>query len=292
MLRPLAFGLPIVIAISIAFVVGMNTISFTSPYFIYLIVGYVVLFPAALLFTIVGTIRSAKRVMAGGDVTLKERGERTMATVVSARPLSMTMRVGGGPRMQMVQVRLKPDNNTPEITTTKAGHFYMGVPEAGDRVPVYLDRDNAKNHFIDWAESSGASRVAGVGQLGDLVSQIQAAVAKAGGQSAGQGMTIMTAGGGAAPVTETFEVPRAEPPLADTMAGSGAIEGRARIEGLKPYPDGTYDLDLYVTPRGKSSYRVAARIPVPAGTGLLEKGQTLKVLVDPDIASRVEVVWD
>ena len=46
-----------------------------------------------------------------------------------------------------------------------------------------------------------------------------------------------------------------------------------------------------MTPRGKSSYRVAARVPVPAGTGLLQKGQMLEVRVDPDIASRVEVVW-
>lgn len=277
MLRPLQIGLPIVILIAVAFVVAMNTVSFTSPYFMWVIVGYVVLFPAALAFTIIGTIRSAKRVMVGGDPALKETGERTMATVVAARRLNMTMRLGGGPRMQMFQVRLKPDNHTPEISTTKTAGPLVGAPEAGDRVPLYLDRDNAKNFFVDWAQSSGAQRVDAGSDIGQIVSQLQAAAAKIGVDAAAAGQT------GTA---------RHEAPVGTFDAGGDGLEGRARIEGLKPYPDGTYDLDLYVTPRGKSSYRVAARVPVPAGAGLLERGQMLKVRIDPDIASRVEIVWD
>jgi len=282
MFRSLKIGLPIVILIVIAFVVAMNTVPFTSPYFVWVIVGYVVLFPAALLFTIIGTIRGAKRLVAGGDPTLKERGERTMATVVAARPLNMTMRVSGGPRLNMYRVQLKPDNQTPSISTTKTGGALVGAPAAGDRVPLYLDRDNVRNFFIDWQESSGAQRVDSASDLGRIVSQLQAAAA---GMS--QGVPA------AQPQPEGRDAaPRDEPPVETWTAGDGGLEGRARIEGLKPYPDGTYDLDLYVTPRGKSSYRVAARIPVPAGTGLLERGQTLKVRIDPDIASRLSVVWD
>lgn len=282
MFRPLAIGLPIVIAIVTAFVVGMNAVPFSSPYFKFVIIGYVVLFPLALIFTIVGTIRGARRMISGGDVTLKERGERTMATVVVARPLNMTLRVGSGARMNMTRVRLKPDNQTPEISTTRAGSFFMGAPEPGDRVPLYLDRDSARNFFVDWNESSGAQRVGQGGQVGGLVAQIQVAVAQASRTAGGQ-----DAGVQAAPQPRPYE-----PPVENHYAGAGWIEGRARIEGLKAYPDGTYDLDLYVTPRGKTSYRVAARIAVPAGTGLLEKGQSLNVRIDPHIASRVEVAWN
>ena len=299
MLRPLQIGLPIVILIAVAFVVAMNTVSFTSPYFMWVIVGYVVLFPAALAFTIIGTIRSAKRVMVGGDPALKETGERTMATVVAARRLNMTMRLGGGPRMQMFQVRLKPDNHTPEISTTKTAGPLVGAPEAGDRVPLYLDRDNAKNFFVDWAQSSGAQRVDAGSDIGQIVSQLQAAAIKMSQDAAQYGQQQAAAFGVALDGHDTPEPPRQpeappsrEPPVEPWNAGGGGLEGRARIEGLKPYPDGTYDLDLYVTPRGKSSYRVAARIPVPAGAGLLERGQMLKVRIDPDIASRVEIVWD
>lgn len=262
MMKPFVTGMLAIFAVVIAFVVAMNVVPVDSAYFIWVIVGYVVLFPAALAYTIIASIRGAKRLMAGGDPALKERGERTMATVLSARPLNMTMRVNGGPRLQMLQVRLKPDNRTPEISTTKTAQYHEGAPEAGDRVPVYLDRDNAKNMFVDWALSSGAARLAGGGQIGDFVAQMQAAVAQAGRQAAAPAM------------------------------GEHALEGRARIEGLKPFPDGTYDLDLHVTPRSKSSYRVATRVQVPAGVGLLERGQTLKVRIDPDIASRVEIVWD
>lgn len=274
MLRPLAIGIPLIFVVVIAFVVGMNMVPFDSPYFKYVIIGYVVLFPAALIYTIVGTIRGAKRLIAGGDVTLRERGERTMATVVAARPLNMTMRVGGGPQQALYAVRLKPDNHTPEISVTKAG-FLVGVPAVGDRVPVYLDRDNARNFFVDWDASSGAQRVPAESGLGQIVARLQE-------------MAATQAHTGEA---ETASYRAAPPVEAHTVEG-GALEGRARIEGLKPYPDGTYDLDLYVTPRGKSSYRVAARVPVPAGTGVLQRGQTLKVRVDPEIASRVEVVWD
>jgi len=326
MLRPLVIGLPIILVVVIGFVVGMNTVPFSSPYFKYVIIGYVVLFPAALLYTIIGTIRSVKRTMAGGDVTLRERGERTMATVVASRPLNMTVRVGGGIRQSMAQVRLKPDNHTPEITVTKAGNPFVGAPEVGDRVPLYLDRSNPKNHFVDWDQSSGAQRVTGVGEMGHLGSLIQAAMAQA---KSGQGAVTVThtqvgepqvsqvnwsgtAGSldpnlanqigdlvskiqGSAGQMGSAGAREADqgymPPPLSEGPGSGSLEGRARIEGLKPYPDGTYDLDRYVTPRGKSSYRVAARVPVPAGTGLLQKGQMLEVRVDPDIASRVEVVW-
>lgn len=327
MFRPLLIGLPIILIVVIGFVVGMNTVPFSSPYFKYVIIGYVVLFPAALLYTIIGTIRGAKRMMAGGDVSLKTRGERTMATVVASRPLNMTIRIGGGMRHSMAEVRLKPDNHTPEIKTTKAGSFFMGPPAVGDRVPLYLDPDNAKNFFVDWNESSGSQRVVGTGEIGSLVSQIQAAMQQASAQAAGHAVTISQSTLGqmppdiAAKVQEALraagqttesgapyreattrsismggagEADHASEPSAPAYAeapGNGAIEGRARIEGLKPYPDGTYDLDLYVTPRGKSSYRVAARVPVPAGTGVLQKGQMLEVRVDPDIASRVEVIW-
>lgn len=330
MFRPLMIGLPIILIVVIGFVVGMNTVPFSSPYFKYVIIGYVVLFPAALLYTIIGTIRGAKRMMAGGDVSLKARGERTMATVVAARPLNMTIRMGGGMRHSMAEVRLKPDNHTPEIKTTKAGSFFMGPPAVGDRVPLYLDPNNAKNFFVDWNESSGSQRVAGTGEIGSLVSQIQAAMqqaaVQASVQASGNTVTISQSNLGqmspdvAAKVQEALRVAgqmtedaasayqaggaissdngggmyrAAEPPVQSygDIPGSGAIEGRARIEGLKPYPDGTYDLDLYVTPRGKSSYRVATRVPVPAGTGILQKGQMLEVRVDPDIASRVEVIW-
>ncbi len=294
MLRPLMIGLPIILVVVIGFVVGMNTVPFSSPYFKYVIIGYVVLFPAALLYTIVGTIRGAKRMMAGGDVSLKARGERTMATVVASRPLNMTIRMGGGMRHSMAEVRLKPDNHTPEIKTTKAGSFFMGPPSVGDRVPLYLDPDNAKNFFVDWNESSGSQRVAGTGEIGSLVSQIQAAMQQAAAGAHGAAVTIGAAQMGQASHAQTaHQQPQQsyEPPPLSEGPESGAIEGRARIEGLKPYPDGTYDLDLYVTPKGKSSYRVAARVPVPAGTGVLQKGQMLEVRVDPDIASRVEVVW-
>ncbi|MFT3811333.1 MAG: hypothetical protein QM698_15580 [Micropepsaceae bacterium] len=297
MLRPLAIGLPIILVVVIGFVVGMNTVPFSSPYFKFVIIGYVVLFPAALLYTIIGTIRSAKRMMAGGDVSLKARGERTMATVVASRPLNMTIRMGGGMRHSMAEVRLKPDNRTPEIRTTKAGNFFAGPPAVGDRVPLYLDTANPKNFFVDWDESSGSQRVTASGEIGDLVSQIQAAMAQAG--AVAQGVAVNIGGtqfGQAAHQApqQSYQPPQQQhyepPPVSEGPAG-GAIEGRARIEGLKPYPDGTYDLDLYVTPKGKSSYRVAARVPVPAGTGVLQKGQMLEVRVDPDIASRIEVVW-
>ncbi len=261
MMKPFAIGMLATFAVVIAFVVAMNTVPSDSAYFIWVIVGYVVLFPAALAYTIIGSIRGAKRLMAGGDPTLKERGERTMATVLSARPLNMTIEMSDGPRMQMLQVRLRPDNRTPKISATKTAHYHEGAPEAGDRVPVYLDRDNAKNLFVDWAQSSGAARLASGGQIGELVAQLQASVAQAGWQ-----------------------------PTAPSVR-EDALEGRARIEGLKPFPDGTYDLDLYVTPRSKSSYRVATRVQAPAGVGLLQRGQTLNVRIDPDIASRVEIVW-
>ncbi len=282
MLRPLAIGIPIILVVVIGFVVGMNTVPFDSPYFKYVIIGYVVLFPAALLYTIIGTIRGAKRLVAGGDVSLRQRGERTMATVVAARPMNMTLRVGGGPQHDLYAVRLKPDNRTPQIATTKAGAL-TGAPAVGDRVAVYRDPDNAKNFFVDWAEADGAQHRPADRGTGQIVSQAQALAARTGGQ------VHVARADGAAASSEAYRAP--PPEHAPPVEGEG-LEGRARIEGLKPYPDGTYDLDLYVTPRGRSSYRVAARVPVPAGTGILERGQTLKVRIDPDIASRVEVIWD
>ena len=304
MLRPLFVGLPVILSVCAAFVVAMNVLPFDSPYFMYAIIGYVVLFPLALLITIIMTIRSVKRVVAGGDIRLRETGARTMATVIRADRSGMTLRLGGGPRMSITKVRLKLDNLAPDISTTKAASFFAaGSPHVGDRVPVYLDRHKPKNFFIDWQEASGAGRVSAgttaIGSvfgadLGNLVSQLQQAS-----QQAGYQVTTNTVStGGGAPQQQTYEPPpqqsqpRYEPPVETYDAGGGGLEGRARIEGLKPYPDGTYDLDLYVTPRGKSSYRVAARVPVPAGTGLLEKGQMLKVRIDPDIASRIEVVWE
>ena len=279
MLRPLKIGLPIIFLVVIAFVVGVNFVDVDGPYFVPVIVGYVVLFPAALLYTIFGTIRAAKRVMAGGDPSLRERGERTMATVTAARSMNMTMRVGGGPSQNLYTVTLRPDNRTPDISVTKAG-FLLGAPEVGDRVPVYLDRDNSRNHFIDWAESSGAKRLPSGGNMSQVVAQIQAIAAQAGVPPAPDAQPGAARRDAAPPRLDSAEV------------GGEGLEGRARIEGLKPYPDGTYDLDLHVTPRARSSYRVATRIAVPSGTGLLQRGQTLKVRIDPEIASRIEVIWD
>ncbi len=308
MLRPLAIGLPLIFVIVIAFVAVMNFVPVESPYFIYGIIGYVVLFPAALIYTIVATIKNARRVIAGGDVSLRERGEQTMATVAAARALNMTARVGAGRTYRLHSVRLKLDNRAPDISTTNATSL-LGEPAVGDRVPVYLDRDNAKNFFVDWAQSTGAQRLPEGSEISQIVSQIKAAagdggmqvnvVGNGGATSAGADIgrlvsqikaAAMDAGAQRVEVSGTGAHYAAGP---EPMAlGSDGLEGRARIEGLKPYPDGTYDLDLYVTPRGKSSYRVAARVPVPAGTGLLQRGQTLKVRIDPDISSRVQVVWD
>lgn len=305
MLRPLAIGLPLIFIIVIAFVAVMNFVPVESPYFIYGIIGYVVLFPAALIYTIVATIKNARRVIAGGDVSLRERGERTMATIAAARALNMTAQVGGGRAYKLHSVRLKLDNRAPDISTTNATSL-LGEPAVGDRVPVYLDRDNAKNFFVDWAQSTGAQRLPAGSEVSQIVSQIKAAVgggtqvnvvgnggATAAGADIGRLVSqikaaAMDAGAQRVDVSGT-DAHYASGPMA---VGGDGVEGRARIEGLKPYPDGTYDLDLYVTPRGKSSYRVAARVPVPAGTGLLQRGQTLKVRIDPDISSRVQVVWD
>lgn len=329
MLRPLAIGLPVILLIVAGFVAGMNLVPFSSPYFTYVIVGYVVLFPLALIWTIVSTIRSVGRVVRGGSAALAQTGRRATAMILSVSEGAMTVRFGGGPRMRMLKVRLRvedPGAPSYETTVQRAAAYWQMEPQVGQRLTVYIDRRDRDNLYVDWQDSAIVAGSAAPGvtvqtvsmdgraldlsqlspQMADLVrmgmSMAERLKPMADSLRRG-GNTIVNvtpqeiqAAPGGDPITASPE-PQAVPmrssvPVQEAVGPEG-LEGRARIEGFRPYPDGTYDLDLYVTPRTRSSYRVAMRTAVPQEQmDRLAKGLTLSARIDPEIASRIELIWN
>lgn len=329
MLRPLLIGIPIIFVIAGAFIVAMNTVPFSSPYFTYVIVGYVVLFPAVLIWMIIATIRSVRRAVKGGDERLVQTGRRATAVVLAVTGGAMTVRLGGGPRMRVVKIRLRvedPGAPSYETTVQRAVAYWQMPPQVGQRLTVHIDQRDRDNLHVDWQDSAivarsatGASMqsVTMDGRQVDLsqLSPQMADLVRMGLDMAGR-LKPMADGSGiasgtvvnippqqvpvqrmpdetaAAAAPAPVEVSRPQPMPVDMSVGPGALEGRARIEAFRPYPDGTYDLDLYVTPRTRASYRVAMRTTVPqAHMDRLAKGLTLAARIDPEIASRVELVW-
>lgn len=334
MLRPLAIGLPISLLLCAGFVFALNFMPFTSPYFTWVIVGYIVLFPLSLIVTIVATTRGVKRAIGGGDAKLTESGRRATASVLAVSGGSMTVRVSGSPRYRMLKVRLKvEDPGAPayETTVRKAITFWESPPRVGQRLTVYIDRLDRDNLYVDWADSAiianavqpgiNVSSVSVGGQPVDLskLSPQMAQLVQMGLNMAerlkpmtdafngnGQPTVINVTPqqvaqavgqqppGQAQPQFVTASAPAMPPagsqPVQDFVPDG--IEGRVRIENFRPYPDGTYDLDLYVTPRTKASYRLAMRTTVPqAQMDRLAKGLTLQARIDPEIPSRVELLW-
>ena len=333
MFQPLRIGLPIIFAVVISFVVGMNTVPFDSPFFPFVVGGYAVLFPLALVFTIIGTVRAVKRATLGGDPKLVERGRRATGTVIAAKTSSMTMRVNSGMPMRLVYVTLRIDDagaGSYELKVTRTRQMWeAGTVAVGTRVPVYIDPANQKNVFVAWNEAEvpfGAASDAvsvqtvsfGAGQVADLsqvpaglrqmlqmglnlaqsslknvdpsqISPEAAAKLKALGIELNGSQTIetkpleaetRTAGRGTVRPVEAHEEPVRE-------------EGRARIEALQPNPDGTFDLDLFVTPKRRSSYRLSVTLPVPqAHIEKIRRGQYLQALLDPASPETIEIDWE
>lgn len=317
MLRPLLIGIPIIFVIAIAFVVGMNTIPFNTPAFYWLIGGYAVLFPLALIWMIVAMIRKAKRVIAGGDANLVQTGRRATAEVLSVTGGMTTIRLSGGPKMRLLTVRLRvddPSSTAYETSVNRAVAYWQAPPQPGQRLTVYIDLRDRDNLFVDWKDSEivAGSAAPGVsvqtvslgGQamdLSQLSPQMQDLVRmglnmaerlKPMAESLGTTINVQPEPQPARqPPPEPMRAP--EPLPAGDPVGPGGLEGRARIEGFRPFPDGTYEFDLYVTPRTKASYRVAMRAAVPhEHMDRLAKGLTLQARIDPEIASRVELIWD
>lgn len=303
MLRPLAIGIPIILAIAVAFAVGMNVVSPMSPYFPYVIGGYAVLFPIALAATIIATIRSVRRTIRGGDPTLAQRGRRVMATVTTAIPSSMTMRIGGGMPLRMVRMVLKLDHAEGGFSEIKAGRYVQmwdmsgGV---GSRVPVYFDPANPLNRFIAWTEAQGGEMAAGPAMptqadLSQLPEGLQ--------RLARMGLDLAAKAQREMGISEPAQ---REPTAVATVAPRGVVrpvddappapvreEGRARIEQLQPNPDGTYELDLFVTPKSRPSYRLTIALPVPPEQiGRMRRGQYLPALLDPAMPETIEIAWD
>ena len=332
MFRPLRIGLPIIFAIVISFVVGMNALPFDSPFFPFVIGGYVVLFPLALLYTIIGTVRAVRRATLGGDPGLQTTGRKATATVIAAKPSSMTMRVGGGMPMRVLYVTLRIEDfafGTYEYKTTRTLQMWdMGVA-VGTRVPVYVDPTNKTNVFVVWAEADSAAAAAPGnvdiqsvvidGQNADL-SQVPAGLRQ-----------LLQAGLNLAQTKlQTIDASQLPPEAAAklkalgiqlngrqaieataldvearTTTGHGVVhpvgadeqpekeEGRARIEALQPNPDGTFDLDLFVTPKRRASYRLSVTLPVPqAQIEKIRRGQYLSALLDPAAPEMIEIAWE
>ncbi|BCW88556.1 hypothetical protein sos41_16970 [Alphaproteobacteria bacterium SO-S41] len=333
MFRPLRIGLPIIFAIVISFVVGMNAVPFDSPFFPFVIGGYIVLFPLALIFTIIGTVRAARRATLGGDPGLQTSGRKATATVIAAKPSSMTMRVGGGMPMRVLYVTLRIEDfafGTYEYKTTRTLQMWDTGIAVGTRVPVYVDPTNKTNVFVVWAEgeqAAGAASSANVniqsvvidGQNADL-SQVPAGLRQllqAGlnlAQTKLQSIDPSQIPPEAAAKLKALGIQLNETHTIETTAmnvdtrtttGHGVVhpvgadeqpvmeEGRARIEALQPNPDGTFDLDLFVTPKRRSSYRLSVTLPVPqAQIEKIKRGQYLSALLDPDSPETIEIDWE
>jgi len=298
MLRPLLIGLPLILVIAGGFVAGMNLVPFSSPYFKWVIIGYVVLFPATLIWMITSLVRSARRVLAGGNAALQVTGRKARATVVATRPRMAQIRMGG-PRYRLHDVTLRvedPGAAAYEAKVIRALPLWSDGPPIGQAVEVHIDPRNRNNLFVAWDAAPASVKLTGGVNLDTLSPDLQKLVrmgldiaAKLKPDAAGaHGVAAMTPDS-AAKAIEVEAVP--SPPAGETIAG-GAIEGRARVEAFQPWPDGTYDLDLHVTPKTRSSYRVALRAAVPHDRiDELKRGMMLDVLVDPNLGSRVEIDW-
>ena len=94
-----------------------------------------------------------------------------------------------------------------------------------------------------------------------------------------------------------FEVAEQLPPLAEADAGFGfdfagrGIDGRARVEDLALLEDGSTEMALTVTPRGRPAYRTIVTTYVPHDRrSQVGKGRSLRVLVDPATPGRLMIV--
>ncbi len=69
-------------------------------------------------------------------------------------------------------------------------------------------------------------------------------------------------------------------------------QGRARIEAMQPNPDGTYELDLHVSPRSRASYGLTVALVVPPEhTGRIRRGGYLQALLRPDDPAWIDIDW-
>ncbi len=271
MFKPLVIGLPFILIVALAFGVGMNVLPFGSPYLPYVIGGYAVLMAVGLFFTIGGTIRAAKRAMQGGDPELQARGRRARARVIAVRPSSMTMRVGGGLPLRLLHVVLEIDDDAfgvYELKVMKTLRVWDLGPGVGMRVPVFVDPANKDNVFVVWAEG-----------------EPRAGTNRANAES-------MTS---AARTSDLSQEPAGRQQASDMADPARPVRepGRARIEALQPNPDGTYELDLFVSPKTRPSYRLTIALAVPQEhAGRMRKGQYFAALLDPDVPETIEIDWD
>lgn len=87
----------------------------------------------------------------------------------------------------------------------------------------------------------------------------------------------------------------AMPEAADAGPGVAALPetGRARIEAVQPNPDGTYEVQLMVSPKARDTYRLAIALVVPPeAVGKMEQGRTLQVRFDPAAPEAIEIDWE
>lgn len=307
MLRPLSIGIPLIIILAIGFAVGMNVLTPFSPYFPWLIGGYVVLFPVILVTTIVMTIRNVRRAAQGGDTALRQTGRRAEATVIAATPSSMTVRMGGGLPSRIIKVRLRieePGRPAREHDATRVASLFDMTPLQGARVPVYVDPANESNLFIAWDEAHGGAGPAAMGgvaltvggqpaDLSQLSPELRRLVEMGLGMAGLAGVqAAATTSGGGSDAQAASAAPQARREIAPPPAAER--EGaRARIEALQPNPDGTYDVDLFVSPKARDSYRMSVTLPVPhEQIARMRRGQYLQVLVDAADPGFIEVEWE
>lgn len=306
MLRPLAIGIPLILVLAIGFSVGMSTLSPFSPYYGWVIGGYAVLFPIVLISTIVMTFRSVRRAVRGGDTALRTTGRRAEATVIAATPSSMTVRMGGGLPSRVIHVVLRieePGRPAREHKATRVASLFDMAPLQGARVPVYVDPANETNVFIAWDEAEGGAGQAAMGGVAVTVGGQSADLAQLSPElrrlvEMGLGMAGLAGASAAAAMRGTGDAPDAADDRREIAApapqpAAGREGGRARIEALQPNPDGTYDIDLFVSPKARDSYRMSVTLPVPhEHIARLRRGQYLQVLLEPGDPSFVEVEWD
>jgi hypothetical protein len=290
MLRPLAIGVPLILLVVAGFVAGMNLVPAASPYFGWVIAGYVVLFPLVLVWTIVATIRAVRRLIAGGDAALQVTGRRTRARVTAVSGRGTSVRMSGTSLMQLHDVTLRIDGSGAagyDVKVVRPVPVWGQPPAVGDTVEVHVDPRRRDNLFVQWPDTPMPAE----GALGmeAVPPAVRALLQKALGKMT-EPKAALPQRGGRIPAP-SFGKDDAPPPPVEPERPSD-LEGRARIEGFRPWPDGTYDLDLHVTPRSRESYKIALRVAVPhERIEDLKRGLMLSVRIDPELASRLEIDW-
>ena len=241
----------------------------------------------------------------GNNPALMKTGQRGHVDVAIATRSQVRTRSGKGPWQHTWTIVLDaqpPQSAGFRVTTYRKIPERADGPSPGQRYSAWFDKGTPQNFHVDWKASSAPAQQSSQmeaprrqrPQAAEASQQVQAQ------QRSQQRAQDRAAAEQRRNEQPAYQLPDYEDkplPMVEADSGFGfdfaahGVDARGRIDDFGAVDDGSTELALTVTPRGRPAYRTIVNTYVPMEKRhLLARGASLRVRIDPSAPGRLMIV--